>query len=119
MPAPFPHRRPDGSCPYEEYVREVRKSGRKNDPAGIRALVDHLGQFGSQRLAAMDKAEKMNDLWQLRKGRHRIFYFWNAQSGRYVLLNGFLKKSNRTPRNELARAEALRLEHITRGGDGS
>ena len=119
MLTPFAHKRPDGSCPYEEYVREVRKSGRKNDPAGIRALVDHLGQFGSQRLVIMDKAEKMNDVWQLRKGRHRIFYFWHAQGGRYVLLNGFLKKSNRTPRNELAMADTLRLEHITQRGDGA
>ena len=40
----------------------------------------------------------MNDVWQLRPGHHRIFYFWNAQAGRYVLLNGFHKESGRTPR---------------------
>ena len=33
------------------------------DAAVTRALVDHLGQFGSQRLVIMDKAEKMNDVW--------------------------------------------------------
>lgn len=107
-----PHRRPDGSYPYEEYVRSVYFSGRKRDTAKIRALADLLSRLGSQQLIAMRKAEKMNDVWQLRPGSHRIFYFWHTQAKRYVLLNGFRKKSGRTPRRELDRAEALRAEHL-------
>jgi phage-related protein len=60
----------------------------------------------------MQWAEKMNGVWQLRPGHHRIFYFWHAQAGRYVLLNGFRKKSNKTPRKELTKAETLRAEHL-------
>lgn len=117
MYAIVPHRRPDGSYPYEEYVRNVYYSGRKRDAAKIRALVDLLSGLGSQQLIAMRKAEKMNDVWQLRPGSHRIFYFWHAQARRYVLLNGFRKKSGRTPRSELNRAESLRTEHLCAEGD--
>ncbi len=112
------HVRPDGSCPYNEYVQQVHGSGRKGDAAKIRAFVERLRQFGSQRLAAMQAAEKMNDVWQLRPGRHRIFYFWYANVGRYVLLNGFQKKSRKTPPAELNRAETLRAEHLSAHQEG-
>ena len=112
-----PHRRPDGSYPYEEYVRSVYFSGKKGDAAKIRALVDLLSGSGSQQLTAMGKAEKMNDVWQLRPRSHRIFYFWHTQGKRYVLLNGFRKKSGKTPRRELDRAESLRAEHICTEGE--
>lgn len=99
-------------------MRDVYNSGRKRDAAKIRALVERLSQSGSQQLVAMQKAEKMNAVWQLRPGRHRVFYFWYPQARRYVLLNGFLKKSDKTPRNELTRAETLRAEHLGTEGDG-
>ena len=111
------HTRRRGECPYEAYVGDVFASGRKADAAKIRAYVDRFREHGSQRLVAMQAAEKMNDVWQLRPGRHRIFYFWDDSSARYVLLSGFLKQSRRTPAAEIERAEALRTEYLTmRGG---
>lgn len=111
MSTPLFHCRPNGSCPYEEYVQEVFASGRKNDAAKIRVYVDRLGAEGSQRLVEMRWAEKMNDVWQLRPGHHRIFYFWDSRGRTYVLLNGYEKKTRRTPPTELTRAETLRQEH--------
>ena len=57
-------------------------------------------------------AEKMNDVWQLRAGSHRIFYAWDAVHEQYVLLNGFRKQSERTLRRELRRAERLLQEYL-------
>ena len=108
------HRRPNGAIPYEEYVRSVYHAGQKTEAARIRALLERLQQEGSQRLAARQWAEKMNDVWQLRAGRHRIFYFWHSEAQRYVILHGFRKTSRRTPRLELERAETLRTEHLGR-----
>ena len=106
------HYRPNGSCPYEEYVQEVFSSGRKKHAAKIRVYVDRLGAEGSQRLVAMRWAEKMNGVWQLMPGPHRIFYFWDVLGQTYVLLNGYQKKTRRTPLKELERAETLRQEHL-------
>ena len=80
--------------------------------ANIGALVDRLRESGSDELVKMRRAEKMNDVWQLRSGAHRIFYFWHAAAQRYVILNGFRKKTRKTPQQELERAENLRLEHL-------
>ncbi|MYA51673.1 MAG: hypothetical protein F4185_02670 [Chloroflexi bacterium] len=106
------HQRPNGAIPYEEYVRSVYHAGQKAEAARIRAFVERLGQEGSQRLVARRWAEKMNDVWQLRPGQHRIFYFWRTGAERYVILNGYRKRSRRTPRTELARAESLWAEHL-------
>lgn len=102
------HTRPGGHCPYDDYVDGVSEAGQKKDAAKIDALVKELASVGAQQLAKMSKAEKMNDVRQLRPGRHRIFFFFDSDSQTYVLLNGFLKKSRRTPPTELARAEGLR-----------
>ena len=58
----------------------------------------------------------MNDVWQLRIGRHRVFYFWHGAAQAYVILNGFRKQSRKTPPAELQRAEALRVEHLAGRG---
>ena len=105
--------RPGGRCPYDDYVDGVSKAGRKKDAAKIDALVKQLASVGAQQLVRMSKAEKMNDVWQLRPGRHRVFFFFDSDSQAYVLLNGFLKRSRRTPPTELARAEGLRSAYLS------
>lgn len=110
------HIRPNGSCPYDEYLTGVFQSGSKKDAAKISATVERLRECGSAALTKVSRAEKMNDVWQLRVGAHRVFYFWNILANRYVMLNGFRKKSPKTPHRELQKAEALRFEHLDGGG---
>ena len=50
------HVRPNGSCPYDEYVMSVFQSGRKQEAAKIRATVDRLIQSGLETVA-----EKVDD----------------------------------------------------------
>ena len=108
--------RPGGRCPYDDYVDGVLGAGRKKDAPKIDALVKQLASVGAQQLVRMSKGEKMNDVWQLRSGRHRIFFFYDSGSQTYVLLNGFLKQSNRTPLAELAGAQRLRSAWLSSRG---
>ena len=107
--------RPNGSCPYNEYVNLVFRSGAKREAARIRATVERLMKDGTEGLTKQGLAEKMNDVWQLRVGAHRIFYFWHTDARQYVILNGFRKQSRKTPPAELQRAEDLRAELISKG----
>lgn len=109
------HTRPNGPCPYHEYVNMVFRSGAKREAARIRAILERLAKDGSERLARQGLSEKMNDVWQLRVGAHRIFYFWHVEAGQYVILNGFRKQTRKTPPSQLQRAEALRSEHLNKG----
>ena len=103
-----------GECPYENYVQGLFNTGKKKAAAKITVVVDRLAQFGSQELVRLKKAEKMNDVWQLRVERHRVFYFWDSERRTYILLNGFLKQRQKTPPREIGRAERLKREYFSR-----
>ena len=105
------HTRRNGRCPFSEYMESIQRSG---DSAGLKQVtraVRDLENLGSQHLVRLRKAEKMNDVWQLRVGSHRVFYFWDHPRQRYVVLHGFRKRTARTPRRELQRAERLMREY--------
>lgn len=110
------HIRSNSSCPYNEYVTSVFQSGAKQEAAKIRATVERLKQCGSAALVKISRAEKMNDVWQLRVRAHRIFYFWHGAASRYVILNAFRKQTRKTPFGELQKAETLRFEYLRGGG---
>lgn len=51
------------------------------------------------------------DIWELRPGNNRVFYFYYDKS-QYVLLHHFRKKSQKTPAREISRAKAERNDYI-------
>lgn len=51
------------------------------------------------------------DIWELRPGNNRVFYFYYDES-QYVLLHHFRKKSQKTPKQEITRAKAERDDYI-------
>ena len=105
------HTRPNGRSPFKEYVAKLRRTGDSASANRITRAVRDLENLGSQDLVRLKKAEKMNDVWQLRSGSHRIFYAWDAGSQKYVILHGFRKRAARTPTRELQRAERLMREY--------
>lgn len=51
------------------------------------------------------------DIWELRPGNNRVFYFYyNDQH--FVLLHHFRKKSMKTPKREINRAKSERDDYI-------
>jgi len=108
------YRRRNGDCPYEDYVESLFNTGRKKDAAKIDDYVQSLSERGSYVLQNLNWADKLNDVWELRPGRHRILYFLDPRNGTYVLLSGFLKRTRKTPRDELRRAERLMSEYSAR-----
>lgn len=51
------------------------------------------------------------DIWELRPGNNRVFYFY-YQEQHFVLLHHFRKKSMKTPKREISRAKAERDDYI-------
>lgn len=54
----------------------------------------------------------MNDVWQLIAKPHRVFYFLHSAGQKFLLLNAFRKRSQKTPPREIDRAERLRGEYL-------
>ena len=87
-----------GREPVREWLKELRSEYRKTIGEDIKTL-----QFGWP--VGMPLARKMEDgLWEVRShltaGIARTFF--TVFDSRIVLLHGFVKKSRKTPTNELA-----------------
>lgn len=54
-----------------------------------------------------------DDIWELRPGNNRVFYFY-FQDDTFVLLHHFRKKSQKTPRREIEKAKSEREDWIRR-----
>ncbi len=60
--------------------------------------------------------EKINgesEVWELRPGNNRIFYFY-FKDDIFVLLHHYRKKSQKTPSREIEKAKAERDDYISR-----
>lgn len=63
--------------------------------------------------------KKLNDdIWELRTKyqgmTYRLLAFWDNEVGSLVIAtHGFIKKTQKTPINEIAKAEALRKEYFS------
>lgn len=68
--------RRSGKCPYSEFRADIAKTLKPKQDAEMDALVAKLGAEGSARLKEIRKADKLNDIWELRPGRFRILYFF-------------------------------------------
>ena len=54
-----------------------------------------------------------DNIWELRPGNNRVFYFYHMNDT-FVLLHHFRKKSQKTPRREIQRAKAERDDYLSR-----
>ena len=53
------------------------------------------------------------NIWELRPGNNRIFYFFHEQET-FILLHTFMKKSNKTPKREILKAKRERNDYLIR-----
>lgn len=58
-----------------------------------------------------------DDIWELRPGDNRVFYFFYDKEGKFVLLHHFKKKTQKTPKREIERAKAKRDDYRARKED--
>ena len=90
------HTSKDARIQYEKiltYIRSLRKHGtRVGEP-----VVKHIG----------------GGIWELRPLSHRIlFFYW--KDNKFILLHHFIKKTNKTPPNEIKHAERNMADHKER-----
>lgn len=63
-----------------------------------------------------EKSNGKSDIWELRPGNNRIFYFFCDTDG-FILLHSFRKKSKKTPHREIEKAKSERNNYLLRKGN--
>lgn len=103
----------DGECPYRDFIAEVRRSGKSTKR--IEALANLLRERGFE-LARNDYvAHVEGKIWELKASPFRVFFFESPDA--FVLLNGYRKKSRKTPPKHLDKAKSLWQQASQEKGD--
>lgn len=106
-----------GNSPIWNFLEDLRTKSITNKDARIQykqaALYIQLLEDNGTHLPENITKHIEDDIWELRPGINRIFYFYHT-SNTFVLLHSFRKKTQKTPRREIQRAKAERDEYLNR-----
>jgi phage-related protein len=106
----------NGRIPVKEFIEALNLKER----AKVARTIDLLEEFGIN--LGMPCAEHLEgDIWELRarlsKSRYRIIYFLDTGKV-FIMLHGFVKKTQKISKNELEIAKKRLRDYISRRGSG-
>ena len=112
----------EDSCGNSEIKEEIKELARrsvsnKNDRIQHRKillLINLLSERGTFLPFEATKHLK-GDIWELRPGGNRILYFF-FKNKTFVLLHMFKKKTQKTPKQEIEKAEKEMKDYLSRFG---
>lgn len=107
----------DGSSEIWNFLEKLRKKAATNKDARIqyRQIVLHIQLLEQNGTYLPENITKhiTDNIWELRPGNNRIFYFF-YHDNTFVLLHSFPKKTQKTPRREIEKALSERDDYLTR-----
>ncbi len=107
----------NGESEIWNFLETLRLSATNNKDARIqyRQIILYIELLKSKGTVLPENITKhiTEDIWELRPGVNRIFYFCYTDN-RIVLLHSFRKKTQKTPRREIDRAKAERDDYKQR-----
>ena len=109
----------DGNSPVLEFLENLRSKSDKNKDCRIQykqaVLAIQLLQDNGTWLSSEITKHIDENIWELRPGNNRIFYFL-ADKDSFILLHVFRKKTQKTPIREIERAKRERDDYMVRSG---
>ncbi|EEN70396.1 toxin-antitoxin system, toxin component, RelE family [Enterococcus faecalis ATCC 29200] len=101
----------NGRSPVYDWLEKLKKTDKKQYKK-VAGYLDILSQLGRETREPYVK-HLQGKIYELRPQRNRILFFFFTDD-KIVLLNQFVKKTNKTPDNELKKAEKCRKDFIER-----
>lgn len=107
----------NGESELWNFLEKLRKKSATNKDARIQykqaSLYIELLQNNGTRLPDTVTKHIEDNIWELRPGNNRIFYFF-CDKNDFVLLHSFRKKTQKTPRCEIEKAKSERDDYLSR-----
>lgn len=107
----------NGESEIWNFLESLRKMSDTNKNARIQynqaILYIELLQKNGTRLPSNITKHIDENIWELRPGNNRIFYFYYDNKS-FILLHSFRKKTNKTPIREVNKAKAERNDYLSR-----
>lgn len=109
----------NGNSEIESYLKRLRINGSKDDRIKsnkIRMYIQLLSEHGFSLNEPYIK--RINEkIWELRPLKDRIL-FASVYKNKFILLNIFVKKTKKTPKYEIEKAERILKDYIERSENG-
>ncbi len=107
----------NGESEIWNFLEDLRMKSAKSKDARIQykqavLYIELLQQNGTLLPENITKHIDEN-IWELRPGTNRIFYFFCDENS-FVLLHSFRKKTQKTPKREIEKAKAERNDYLSR-----
>lgn len=107
----------NGYSESQEYIYELKEKSLKSKDARIKLnkiveYFDILETYGTQ-IGEPYIKHLEGELYELRPIRDRFFFFYK-QDNKYIILNHFIKRTQKTPRKEIEKALRLIKDSIER-----
>jgi len=107
----------DGESELWNSLEKLRKKSATDKDARIQykqaSLYIELLQNNGTRLPDTVTKHIEDNIWELRPGNNRIFYFF-CDKNDFVLLHSFRKKTQKTPCREIEKAKSERDDYLSR-----
>ena len=108
----------NGKSEVYEYIKELKKNNSKENKQKVKKIdlyIDLLSEYGfSLTEPYIKKIDK--EIWELRPLRDRIL-FASWCNNKFILLSVFMKQTQKTPKNEIEKAQRLLEEYKKRSGE--
>ena len=103
------YERQNGHSEIWDFLEKLRKKSLTNKDARIQynqiLLYIELLQNNGTKLPSTVTKHIEDNIWELRPGNNRIFYFY-FENNTFVLLHSFRKKTQKTPKREIEKAKS-------------
>lgn len=109
-----------GNCPFQEFLDKLSEDDR-DDFLILIELVETIGFQQAQKLRLTKNMTGQDNLFELRlsgeENEQRGLYF-KHDKGKYLITHGFTKKTQKTPKKEIKRANAIKKNFAQRKRGG-
>ena len=100
----------DGTVPAEEWLESQTIKIQQKFAAMFAWIGEHGRIFNEEKFKHLTGSDQIFE-FKVNDGRVLCFFF---ACGRLVLTHGFIKKNNKTPKVEIARAESIKSDFMRR-----
>lgn len=107
----------NGKQPVVEYLLELARGNDKDSRVKLNKIRDYVKALSTYGLSLGEPYIKHldGDIWELRPLRDRILFVAWQESGGFVLLHQFMKKTQKTPTREIEKAKREYKDILERG----
>ena len=107
-----------GREPVKEYLDSWRNKGDKHSQLNFLKSAEYIKKLSKDGTRAGTPYIKHIDgkIWELRPLRNRIMFF-GFEGDSFILLSHYIKKTQKTPKEEIHKAKRLMKDYIERSKD--